>query len=83
MADELEAGQVGEAVMEWLHGRQLLFGLSVIETLRDRRYPPSKGAVSALMLLFQCQMLVMLDGLGAGLPAAGPSDPKGAAAAYP
>jgi hypothetical protein len=60
---ELDAEQVGEAVMEWLHGRQLLSGLSVIETLRDRRYPPSKGAFSALMLLFQCQMFVMLDSL--------------------
>ncbi|MGW9022703.1 hypothetical protein ACWGQ5_00395 [Streptomyces sp. NPDC055722] len=63
---ELDAGQIGEAVTEWLHGRQLLSGLDVIETLRRRRWPPSKGAFSALMLLFQCQMFVMLDGLVPG-----------------
>ncbi|WP_367132971.1 MULTISPECIES: hypothetical protein [Streptomyces] len=63
---ELAAGQVGAAVEEWLHGRQLLSGLSVIETLRDRRCSPSKGALSALLLLFQCQILVMLDELVPG-----------------
>ncbi|QNA72081.1 hypothetical protein C8250_009335 [Streptomyces sp. So13.3] len=63
---ELDSGQLGEAVTEWLHGRQLLSGLSVVETLRDRRWSPSKGAFSALMLLFQCQMFVMLDGLVPG-----------------
>ncbi|MGI3224537.1 hypothetical protein ACRJ4B_11885 [Streptomyces sp. GTA36] len=64
--DELDAGQASEAVMEWLRARQLLSGLSVIETLRDRRCPPSKRAFSALMLLFQCQMFVMLDSLVPG-----------------
>lgn len=63
---ELDSGQIGEAVTEWLHGRQLMSGLSVIETLRDRRWTPSKGASSALVLLFQCQMFVMLDGLVPG-----------------
>ncbi|WP_369244472.1 hypothetical protein [Streptomyces sp. R41] len=63
---ELDAGQLGEAVTQWVHGRQLLSGLSVIETLRDRRWSPSKGAFSALMLLFQCQMFVMLDSLVPG-----------------
>ncbi|MGW0345932.1 hypothetical protein ACWDX8_04875 [Streptomyces anthocyanicus] len=63
---ELDAGQLGEAVEEWLHGRLLPSGVSVTETLRARRWPPSKGAFSALMLLFQCQMFVLLDGLVPG-----------------
>ncbi|MGQ4465309.1 hypothetical protein ACN6LC_004710 [Streptomyces violaceoruber] len=63
---ELDAGQLGEAVEEWLHGRLLPAGVSVTETLRDRRWAPSKGAFSALMLLFQCQMFVLLDGLEPG-----------------
>ncbi|GGJ63185.1 hypothetical protein [Streptomyces brasiliensis] len=63
---ELDTGQIGEAVTEWLHGRQLRSGISVIETLRDRRWSPSKGALSALMLLFQCQMFTLLDSLVPG-----------------
>ncbi|MFJ3419604.1 hypothetical protein ACIPN8_25020 [Streptomyces sp. NPDC086082] len=63
---ELNAGRLGEAVTQWMHGRQLLSGLSVIETLRERRWSPSKGALSALMLLFQCQMFVVLDSLVPG-----------------
>lgn len=62
---ELDAGQLGEAVEEWLHGRMLLSGLSVIETLRER-WAPSKGAFLELMLLFQCQMYVKLDRLVPG-----------------
>ncbi|MGN9763459.1 hypothetical protein ACTMVF_42005 [Streptomyces sp. SD31] len=49
---QLDAGQLGEAVEEWLHGRLLPSGVSVTETLRDRRWAPSKGVFSALMLLF-------------------------------
>lgn len=41
--NEVEAGQLGEAVEEWLHGRMLASGLSVIETLREY-WTPSKGA---------------------------------------
>ncbi|MEU6885655.1 hypothetical protein ABZ918_10660 [Streptomyces viridosporus] len=63
---ELDAGQVGEAVEEWLHGRLLPSGVFVTETLRDRRWTPSKGAFSALTLLFQCQMFALLDGLVPG-----------------
>lgn len=60
--DELEAGQLGDAVEEWLHGRMLASGLSVIETLREH-WTPSKGATSALVWLFQCQMYLKLDSL--------------------
>ncbi|MGW4490497.1 hypothetical protein [Streptomyces sp. NPDC004376] len=60
---ELDAGQLGTAVEEWLHGRQLLSGLSVIATLREPRWTPSRGAFSSLMWLFQCQVLAVLDSL--------------------
>ncbi|WP_086796907.1 hypothetical protein [Streptomyces caniscabiei] len=63
---ELNAGQPGEAVTEWLHGRGLPSGVSVLETLRDRRWSPSSGALSALVLLFQRQMYAVLDGLVPG-----------------
>ncbi|MER5217216.1 hypothetical protein ABT063_43510 [Streptomyces sp. NPDC002838] len=63
---ELDAGQPGEAVTEWLHGRGLPSGVSVLETLRDRRWSPSSGALSALGLLFQRQMYAVLDGLVPG-----------------
>jgi hypothetical protein len=63
---ELDAGEPGEAVTEWLHGRGLPFGVSVLETLRDRRWSPSSGALSALLLLFQRQMYAVLDGLVPG-----------------
>ncbi|MFE2263590.1 hypothetical protein [Streptomyces griseosporeus] len=60
---ELDAGQLAEAALEWLCGRHLMSGLSVIETLRDRRWSPSKGALSALTLLFLCDRLAVIDGL--------------------
>ncbi|MFF3710298.1 hypothetical protein [Streptomyces phaeochromogenes] len=60
---ELAAGQLGTAVEEWLQGRQLMSGLSVIATLREPRWTPSRGAFSALMWLFQCQTFAMLDSL--------------------
>lgn len=63
---ELNAGQLGEAVTEWLHGRQLMSGLSVLETLRELHWSPSSGALSALNLLFQCQMFAAHDALVPG-----------------
>ncbi|MFF2123846.1 hypothetical protein ACFVW1_00300 [Streptomyces olivochromogenes] len=63
---ELNAGQFGEAVTEWLHGRQLMSGLFVLETLCERHWSPSSGARSALNLLFQCQMFAALDALVPG-----------------
>jgi hypothetical protein len=63
---ELDAGQPGEAVSEWLNGRGLPSGLSVLETLRERRSSPSSSALSALLLLFQRQMYAVFDGLVPG-----------------
>ncbi|WP_192582851.1 hypothetical protein [Streptomyces triticiradicis] len=63
---ELEAGRPGEAVTEWLHGRQLMSGLSVIETLCERRWSPSKGALSALTLLFMRERFTVADALVPG-----------------
>ncbi|MFE5923187.1 hypothetical protein [Streptomyces sp. NPDC056468] len=58
--DELDAGQLGEAVTEWLRGRLFLSGLSVIATLSER-WTLSRNAFSALMWLFQCQAFVNLE----------------------
>lgn len=58
---ELEHGQPGEAVTLWLAGRGLPSGISVLETLRERRWSPGSGAFSALLLLFQRQMYEVLD----------------------
>ncbi|MQS06009.1 hypothetical protein [Streptomyces alkaliphilus] len=63
---ELEAGRPGEAFEEWLRGRQTMSGLAVLEALRDRRWSPSKGALSALVLLFQREQFDLLDGLVPG-----------------
>ncbi|WP_405467128.1 hypothetical protein [Streptomyces canus] len=63
---ELDTGQPGEAVTLWLTGRGLPSGISVLQTLRERRWSPSSGAVSALVLLFQRQMFEALDGLVPG-----------------
>lgn len=63
---ELEAGQPGEAVAQWLNGRGLPSGVSVLETLRERRWSPSGCALSALLLLFQRQMYATLDELMPG-----------------
>ncbi|WP_416974624.1 hypothetical protein [Streptomyces sp. 4F14] len=61
--EELEAGQIGTAVEEWVQGRQLLSGLSVVTALREANGTPSRSASSALVWLFQCQMFVQLDRL--------------------
>ncbi|MGW3312084.1 hypothetical protein ACWDG9_36500 [Streptomyces sp. NPDC001073] len=58
---ELDDGQLGDAVTLWLLGRGMPSGISVLETLRERRCPPSSAAVSTLVLLFQRQMYVELD----------------------
>jgi hypothetical protein len=60
---ELDADRLGEATTQWVLGRQLLSGISVIDAVRDRVPSPTKTAFSALMLLFQRQALVMLDNL--------------------
>ena len=63
---ELDAGRPGEAVQEWVCGRQMMSGLAVLETLRDRRWSPSKAALSALGLLYQRERFGLLDGLVPG-----------------
>ncbi|MGW0827129.1 hypothetical protein [Streptomyces sp. NPDC002845] len=63
---ELEAGQPGAAVDEWTCGRLLLSGVSVLEALRDRRWSPAKGAISALSLLQMRQGLSTLKELVPG-----------------
>ncbi|MFD1831677.1 hypothetical protein ACFSJS_18760 [Streptomyces desertarenae] len=63
---ELDAGQLGEAVEEWLRGRQTMSGLAVLEALRDRCWSPSKGTLSALGLLYQREQFALLDRLVPG-----------------
>ncbi|MGW2827097.1 hypothetical protein ACWC24_39905 [Streptomyces sp. NPDC001443] len=63
---ELDAGLPGEAVTEWLKGRTLPSGVSVLETLRERRWSPTSSALSTLLLLFQRQMYAVLDELVPG-----------------
>ncbi|MFE3269951.1 hypothetical protein [Streptomyces sp. NPDC059215] len=58
---ELDDGRPGEAVTLWLVGRGMPSGISVLETLRERRWSPSSAAVSTLLLLFQRQMYEALD----------------------
>ncbi|MFG3172298.1 hypothetical protein [Streptomyces sp. NPDC048200] len=58
---ELDDGQLGDAVTLWLLGRGMPSGISVLETLRERRWSPSSAAVSTLVLLFQRQMYKALD----------------------
>jgi hypothetical protein len=63
---ELDDGQPGEAVTLWLTGRGTPFGMSVLETLRERRCSPSSAAVSTLLLLFQRNMFQTVDALVPG-----------------
>ncbi|MEU8789756.1 hypothetical protein [Streptomyces sp. NPDC048643] len=58
---ELDDGQLGDAATLWLFGRGMPSGISVLETLRERRWSPSGAAVSTLVLLFQRQMYEKLD----------------------
>ncbi|MFE0474897.1 hypothetical protein ACFW2V_25145 [Streptomyces sp. NPDC058947] len=58
---ELDDGQLGDAVTLWLLGRGMPSGISVLETLRERRWSPSSAAVSTLVLLFQRQMYEKLN----------------------
>jgi hypothetical protein len=51
---------------EWQNVRWLPSGMSVLDTLRERRWSPSGGVVSALVLLFQLRMVAVLDGLVPG-----------------
>ncbi|MFD3330333.1 hypothetical protein [Streptomyces sp. NPDC058701] len=51
--EELAAGQLGEAALEWMNGRYAMAGLAVLSTLKDRDWPPAQHALDALGLLFQ------------------------------
>ncbi|MER7050606.1 hypothetical protein [Streptomyces jumonjinensis] len=54
---ELDAGEPGSAVTEWLTGRTQMSGLMVLNTLRDHAWSPSDRALSALLLLLMRQAL--------------------------
>lgn len=58
---ELEAGQRGEAVVEWQTRRSLGAGLALLSTLRDRRWPPAQRALDTMLVLYQLQAFRLLD----------------------
>ncbi|GAA1545906.1 hypothetical protein GCM10009730_63740 [Streptomyces albidochromogenes] len=59
--NELDAGQPGDAVEEWLRSRYLAAGMAVLGTLRDCRWPPATRALDTLILLNQLHTFRELD----------------------
>ncbi|MGW7064947.1 hypothetical protein ACWGHM_41555 [Streptomyces sp. NPDC054904] len=64
--EELTAGQLGEAALEWMNCRFATAGLAVITTLKDRDWPPTQHALDALSLLVQLQEVRRRDRLTPG-----------------
>ncbi|MFJ6252873.1 MULTISPECIES: hypothetical protein [unclassified Streptomyces] len=59
--EELAAGHLGEAALEWMNGRYAMAGLAVLSTLRERDRPPVQHALDALVLLYQLGEFHRLD----------------------
>ncbi|MFF4104264.1 hypothetical protein [Streptomyces sp. NPDC001903] len=49
--EELAAGHLGEAALEWMDGRYAMAGLAVLSTLKERDRPPAQHALDTLVLL--------------------------------
>ncbi|MFJ4880829.1 hypothetical protein ACIP93_37255 [Streptomyces sp. NPDC088745] len=64
--DELAAGQLGEAAVEWMNGRYAMAGLAVLSTLKERDRSPVRHALDALVLLYQVGEYRRLDRLVPG-----------------
>ncbi|MFC8176694.1 hypothetical protein [Streptomyces sp. NPDC057325] len=64
--EELAAGHLGEAALEWMNGRYAMAGLAVISTLKERDRPPIQHALDALVLLYQLGEYRRLDRLVPG-----------------
>ncbi|MFJ8165942.1 hypothetical protein ACIRBY_34195 [Streptomyces sp. NPDC096136] len=64
--DELTAGQLGEAALEWMNGRYAMAGLAVLATLKERHWPPAQHALDTLVLLYQLGEYRRLDRLVPG-----------------
>ncbi|WP_406739590.1 hypothetical protein OG365_41310 (plasmid) [Streptomyces sp. NBC_00853] len=61
--EELAAGQLGEAALEWMNGRYAMAGLAVLSTLKERDWPPAQHALDTLVLLYQLGEFHQLDRL--------------------
>ncbi|MFG2298529.1 hypothetical protein [Streptomyces sp. NPDC048603] len=61
--EELAAGQLGNASLEWMNGRYAMAGLAVLSTLKERDWPPAQHALDALVLLYQLGEFHRLDRL--------------------
>ncbi|MFD9078164.1 hypothetical protein [Streptomyces erythrochromogenes] len=59
--EELAAGHLGEAALEWMNGRYAMAGLAVLSTLKERDRPPVQHALDALVLLYQLGEFHRLD----------------------
>ncbi|MEW1699359.1 MULTISPECIES: hypothetical protein [unclassified Streptomyces] len=64
--EELAAGQLGEAAVEWMNGRYAMAGLAVLSTLKERDWPPTQHALDTLVLLYQLGEYRRLDRLVPG-----------------
>ncbi|MEV7618022.1 hypothetical protein [Streptomyces sp. NPDC089799] len=64
--EEIAAGQLGEAAVEWMNGRYAMAGLAVLSTLKERDRPPAQHALDALVLLYQLGEYRRLDRLVPG-----------------
>ncbi|MFJ8212088.1 hypothetical protein [Streptomyces sp. NPDC096033] len=64
--EELAAGQLGEASLEWMNGRYAMAGLAVLSPLKERDRPPAQQALDTLMLVYQLGEYRRLDRLVPG-----------------
>lgn len=64
--EELAAGYLGEAAREWQMGRYAMAGLTLLEALKDRDWPPAQRALDTLLLLYQLGEFQRLDHLDSG-----------------
>ncbi|MFE5489028.1 hypothetical protein ACFQ7Z_03550 [Streptomyces virginiae] len=64
--EELAAGHLGEASLEWMNGRYAMAGLAVLSTLKERDWPPAQHARDTLVLVYQVGEYRRLDRLVPG-----------------
>ncbi|MEU6212765.1 hypothetical protein ABZ891_23020 [Streptomyces sp. NPDC047023] len=64
--NELAAEQLGEAALKWMTGRYAMAGMAVLNTLKERDWPPAQHARDTLVLLYQLGKYRRLDRLMPG-----------------
>lgn len=65
--NELAAEQLGEAALKWMIGRYAMAGMAVLNTLKERDWPPAQHARDTLVLLYQLGEYRRIDRLMPGL----------------